>query len=135
MGLIPPPPAHWDPYVAAPPPTVAFGAQSAGDPVFVYVAVLSDAERKAALASAFARAKKDAAELAEAAGMKLGPLASLGHNEMNMFQGPYYPPSFNEDSGPSLLAQRSEFEAVSATANGLWLSIGVSVSYHLAPGG
>ena len=49
-------------------------------PEFVYVAKFSDAQRKKALAEAFAKAKSEAAELAAAAGMRLGPLFSLSSN-------------------------------------------------------
>ncbi len=48
-----------------------------GEPQFVFVAVLPKAEREKALAVAFARAKANAAELAKAAGVKLGPLVAL----------------------------------------------------------
>ena len=52
-------------------------------PMFVYVAVLSDKQRKTMLADAFAAAKRNAAELAEAAGMKLGAIADLQGNFSN----------------------------------------------------
>ena len=51
--------------------------------MFVYVAVLSHKQRKTMLADAFAAAKKNAAELAEAAGMKLGALVTLQGNFSN----------------------------------------------------
>lgn len=45
---------------------------------FCYVAVLSDADRKSALANACQQAEKNAALLAEAAKVKVGPLVNLG---------------------------------------------------------
>ena len=48
-----------------------------GKPVFFYVASLPDADRAKALADAFSKAKAQAAELAQAAGMRLGPLVGL----------------------------------------------------------
>jgi hypothetical protein len=52
-------------------------AAAAGEPQFVFVAVLPKAEREKAMAEAFARAKLNAAELAKAADVKLGPLVGL----------------------------------------------------------
>ena len=48
---------------------------------FVFVARLSDEDRRKGMADAFVRAKTNAAELAAAAGVKLGPLVALsGHS-------------------------------------------------------
>jgi len=59
---------------------VPAGTTAPGMPRFVYAARLTDAQRKAALAEACAKAKTQAKELAEAAGVKLGGIASLSHN-------------------------------------------------------
>lgn len=50
---------------------------SPGATQFLFVAEISPQQRKAAMAEAFAKAKAKARELAEAAGMDLGPLAGL----------------------------------------------------------
>ena len=52
-------------------------ATAPNEPRFVFVARLTAAERQKALAEAFAKARVQAAELAKAAGMELGSLASL----------------------------------------------------------
>ena len=48
-----------------------------GEPTFAFVAPISDAEREAALAEAFAKAKAEASRLAKAAGATLGPVRGL----------------------------------------------------------
>jgi hypothetical protein len=48
-----------------------------GEPSFLYVAKVGEADRKKALADAFAQAQKDARRLAQAAGMDLGGLLRL----------------------------------------------------------
>ena len=69
-----------------------------GVPHFVYIARISDQQREQALAEAFEKAKTRAAQLAKAAGAKLGPLVALSgsgtgqnnyHEEMmyNRFDG------------------------------------------------
>jgi uncharacterized protein YggE len=50
---------------------------AAGEPEFLFVARLSGADRQKCFADAFAQAKKNAEELAKAAGVELGPLAGL----------------------------------------------------------
>jgi len=49
-----------------------------GEPLFMYVARITEAERDRAMADAFAKAKARAERLAGAAGVKLGPLVALG---------------------------------------------------------
>jgi hypothetical protein len=48
-----------------------------GQPQFLFAAVLPKAERQKGMAEAFAKAKTEAAELAKAAGVELGPLVGL----------------------------------------------------------
>lgn len=48
-----------------------------GQPYFVYVARVSDEDRDKAMAEAFRKAKAQAARLAQAAGVQLGPLVGL----------------------------------------------------------
>ncbi|MEN6457774.1 MAG: SIMPL domain-containing protein [Thermoguttaceae bacterium] len=113
------------------PPQVAFLSPVSGQPAFVFVGVLSDAQRKAALAQAYAKAKKDAAELAAAAGMQLGPIQSLNRREDYSFS--QYNNSMIDNMGASLLANKSEFEAVAIHADRLEISVDVAVSFCLAP--
>jgi len=51
--------------------------EARGDPLFFYVAKISEEERSKALAGAFAKAKRDAERLARAAGAELGVLHRL----------------------------------------------------------
>jgi hypothetical protein len=51
--------------------------QQPNQPQFVFVAVLPKAERQKGMAQAFVKAKAQAAELAQAAGVELGPLVGL----------------------------------------------------------
>jgi uncharacterized protein YggE len=53
-----------------------------GEPAFIYVSKITEAERSKALAEAFAKAKKEAQRLAKAAGGELGGL----HHLANQFQ-------------------------------------------------
>jgi uncharacterized protein YggE len=66
---------------------------SVGQPNFVYVAAISEKDRRQALAEAFGKAKAQAAELAQAAGVQLGPLVSLSGNGggVNDISGDDYP--------------------------------------------
>ncbi len=51
-----------------------------GEPVFLYISKISEADHAKALASAFQKARRDAARLAQAAGAELGPLQHLDNN-------------------------------------------------------
>ncbi len=72
--------------------------QQPGQPQFVFVATLSPQEGEKAMSEAVAKAKQQAAELAKAAGVQLGPLlglsggssgqTNLGNNPMVSY-GPY----------------------------------------------
>jgi uncharacterized protein YggE len=52
-------------------------ASQPGQPVLVFVAVLSPQERQKAMADAVAKAKQRATDLAKAAGVEIGPLVGL----------------------------------------------------------
>jgi uncharacterized protein YggE len=95
---------------------------------FVYVARLTDPQRKKALADAFAQAKSRAAELAEAAGARLGPLASLSGDASSAGAAMYVPPS-----EVNAATACNENEAVSPSADGLGFTIRVYASFHLLP--
>jgi uncharacterized protein YggE len=107
---------------------------------FVYVAVLSDKQRKAMLAEACAAARRDAAELAEAAGMKLGSIASLQCNFSNS-RGVYFSNSrgvfttAGPDYASSPLTSHDDHETVAATPDGLEFDCYVSMSHRVLPAG
>lgn len=54
-----------------------------GEPVFMFVALVSTAERDALLADGFKKAKERAGQLAKAAGAELGSLRTLNDNEVD----------------------------------------------------
>jgi hypothetical protein len=99
-------------------------------PVFVFVATISDAERKAALASGYTRARKRAAELARAAGKELGEITSLYSNFNNSC-------SPGRDLGPeydsSVLASPNDTESVSTIPDGIRFDCEVMASFRLVP--
>ncbi len=67
--------------------------QQPGQPQFMFVAVLPKAQRQKAMAEAFAKAKAQAAELAQAAGVEIGPLVGLSggcSGQSNLGENPYY---------------------------------------------
>jgi hypothetical protein len=61
----------------------AVPAVATPSPTFVYVATISSQQRKAALAEAFQKAKSQAAEMAEAAGGKIGAVATVNGGVSN----------------------------------------------------
>src|SRR6266576_890909 len=84
------------------------GEQAAppGEPVFLYVAKISDEERGKATAEAFRKAKASAAELAKAAGVELGGLrqvtsqAAADVDQMQMMRyGRYNPYAYAQMAG------------------------------------
>ncbi len=97
-----------------------------GQPVFTYVAEVSDADRKAAMAKAFGKAKKQASELAQAAGVKLGPLAGLGgytrgtgmENMMTHYGG-YSPQQYQQSLAQRQAGGEKDDEQTQATASTL----------------
>jgi uncharacterized protein YggE len=104
------------------------GAKS--QPAFVYVAVLSDKQRKTMLADAYASTKNNATELAEAAGMKLGALANL----QGSFSNSCLPGrNFGLEYASSPLASYDERETVAADPDKLEFICAVNASYRLVP--
>lgn len=59
------------------------GGPKPGEPVFLFVSKVSAAERSKALADAFHKAKLEAGQLAQAAGMELGALRQLHHQHLS----------------------------------------------------
>jgi uncharacterized protein YggE len=70
------------------------GTPKPGEPMFLFIAPISAAERDKLLADGFKKAKERAARLAKAAGAELGALRSLSDNEVDasdemLVNGPY----------------------------------------------
>jgi uncharacterized protein YggE len=121
-----PPPLPND-YPAASFYTPSAGAPS-GAPRFVYVARISVQQRKAALAEACAEAKIQAAELAEAAGAKLGAVASLKHNIVGITPGSGYGPQVFERCGIAVL---NDDEGIGLLPGEIRLRIQVQAQFEL----
>ena len=87
-------------------------AKSAGQANFVFVAILPKEEREKAMAEAFANAKKQAAELAKAAGVNIGPLVGLsGHcGGQSNFGGGFnsYDPSGRMEALQQMMSQGAD---------------------------
>ena len=124
------------------PPTVTSGPAPGGPPsrspvpTFIFVATLSAAERKAAIAKAFTLAKRDVENLAEAAGMKLGTIArleppSIAGALVNPQSAP--PAGWMEGGHPPLETYKTEDEAMGADANETAFTVAVSLTCHLLP--
>jgi hypothetical protein len=84
--------------------------QQPGQPQFVFVATLPKEDREKAMTEAFANAKKQAAELAKAAGVELGPLIGLsghcgGQSNFGGFEG--YDPSGQSQFLRQMVAQQT----------------------------
>ena len=109
--------SSWEPVLE---PTLSPpGVAPPNQPNFVYVAKITDQQRKAAMAEAFATAKQQASELAGAAGKSISDLVSLhGYSQSAAtmdpasYEGPYSPPvSFSIDAGPGSDAKQNEASA------------------------
>lgn len=109
------------------------GSPGPDGPTILYVATLSDSERKAALRNAFATAKRSAAELAEAAGgMGLGRIESLrsGVNSFVFFSSAA-PTTSSDDYPPP--GGKDDAEVTSPTPAILPFSISVTANFRLLP--
>jgi hypothetical protein len=96
---------------------------------FVYVAVLSDEQRRKLLADGFAQAKKEAESLAEAAGKRLGDLVGLyssSHNTCMLGR------DFGGDYADSPLVSSDERETVAENPAKLEFRLDVSAAYNFA---
>ncbi len=105
-------------------------------PTFLFVATLSAAERKAAIAKAFALARADVESLAEAAGMKVGTIARLEPVSMAgaLVTARSSPLMVYDDGGNNSLATyKNDDEDTAADANGTTFTVAVSLAYHLLP--
>jgi uncharacterized protein YggE len=96
-----------------------------GVPVFHYVARVSAERRKAALADAVGKAKDRAAELADAAGVRLAGISYIRLAQVTSNR------SWSDESLPSI--NMYEDETVDADPNKLRVLVTVDVSYHVQP--
>jgi hypothetical protein len=117
--------------------TTSWGVASRSPaPTFVFVATLSAAERKATIAKAFALAKADVETLAEAAGMKVGPIARLEPISIaGALVTPQSSPSLIYDGGGngSSTTYKNYDEDTAADAGGTSFTVAVSLTCHLLP--
>jgi uncharacterized protein YggE len=119
-------PAGWSPAMPSSPygPTASYLPTVSG-PMFLYVAVLSERERKEALTKAFAQARQQASELAEVAGAECGPIATLSHSGTNGRSN--LPPYAN---GPRV---ENENEVVGVNPESLMAAVQINATFHLVP--
>ncbi len=111
--------------------SVVIGPAGASTTKFVFVGVISDAERKEALARAYETARRNASELASAAGMHLGPLDALNRqtsfsSRISLFGG-------METASP--LKPLSEVEAVATRPDELEFSVDLYAQFRLLESG
>jgi hypothetical protein len=97
---------------------------------FTYVAVLSTKQRKKMLTEAYAKAKERASELAESAGMRLGPVGNLNGGVRNSCSPVQY--SDPMPRGPAIPTW-NENESVATSPDKLEFVADVTVSYRLVP--
>ena len=114
------------------------GSNQPGQPQLVFVAKLSDKDRKAALADAFAKAKHQADELAKAAGVNLGQLSFItghGGGAMDLNQSdPYGRNAFRyyqrQAYGGS---EERQDEAMAATPDAIEFNFTVNATFAIEP--
>jgi uncharacterized protein YggE len=115
-------------------------APTPGQAYFMYVAVLSKENREKAQAEAFAKAKTQAAALAKAAGIELGPLVGLSGNcsGQSSFAQAFGRYSSGNDSIHQLIAQQTgedpeekEGEAVSTDPGTLTFTCYVGATFAI----
>jgi hypothetical protein len=114
-----------------------------GEPRFLFVARLSRQGRQTALADAFAKAKLQAAELAQAAGARLGPMTGLSGEAgggMGGFNNPYgrynnynrgeY--EFMQQIAQAAGSEEQQGEAVAPRPDGIGFDFIVSATFAVA---
>jgi uncharacterized protein YggE len=116
--------------------------QKPGQPAFLFVSRISEAERDKALAEAFEKAKQQATRLAKAAGAQLGALKSLAGNAA-MGGGDYDVYQYGRDNSPShqmMQAMRNRqssgeeetVEAIGAEPGPVSINVSVTAAFDLA---
>jgi len=112
-----------------------------GEPRFMFMARLAPQERQTALAAAFAKAKRQAAELASAAGVGLGPMTGLSETAGGMSgyaQSWRYNPYGRNDEFMQQIAQlagsdEQQDETMAPKPDGIGFDFVVSAAFKVAP--
>lgn len=102
-----------------------------GDPGFVFVSKIDDAERAKAMAEAFGKAKANAAELAKAASAQLGALKNVTSNNMPDMEQYQYMQYQRYNGGMNPAMNADEGEAIGAQATAVTMKVAVSASFGL----
>jgi hypothetical protein len=110
-----------------------------GEPLFLFVCKISDAERAKALAEAFQKARTEGARLAKAAGVELGALQTLanqtqpgdGLEDPNTLARRYYAMMQQGRQGQIVNSDDTTGEAVGTQPGKVTLRITVSASFRL----
>lgn len=123
--------SRWQPPSPFQSESVTIGPAGAPTTKFVYVGMISDADRKAALASAFEKARQDALELASAAGIRLGPLDAL--NRQTNFSSNIS--LFGGMETASAMKPLSEVEAVATRPDELEFSVDIFAHFRILESG
>jgi uncharacterized protein YggE len=113
-----------------------------GEPVFLFVSKVPEAERAKALAEAFGNAKREAARLARAAGAELGPLYRLEsqsqqnrNDDGNAAMNPYmYWYAQQARAGMPANAEAQPDEVTGLVAGRVTLRVLVTAVFQLKPG-
>jgi len=111
------------------------------EPRWLYVATISAAQRKQALAEAFEKAKQEATLLAEAAGAYLGPIVSLGsmHSGNETFDEYGYghsPYSYRmAQMQMQMAASVNENEAIATEPGEVTFTVQINADFRLFDGG
>jgi uncharacterized protein YggE len=100
------------------------GQTPSAEPMFLYIARVKPDERKKALAEAFSKAKAVAAELAEAAGAKQGPVVSLSREVLPYSSTPAY-------DSPLQNVELNERDVTDVNPNLIKIFIRVSADFRL----
>ena len=110
--------------------------QQPGEPLFMYVSKLADADRAKAVADAFQKAKVEAGQLAKAAGMSLGALRNLNSqaapdmSQFNDYGDPYSRYFYNQQFS----SQRSSQEAIAPKPGPVTVNVTVMATFTLKSG-
>ena len=111
-----------------------------GQPVFIFIAAVSKEDREKLLSEAFAKAKAQAADLAKAANVELGPLTGLSGqcSGQSNFGNEEYDPYGNASNIRRLLMQQArensseaQFEAMSKDPAAAYFNATVRANFRL----
>ncbi len=107
------------------------GQQKVGEPLFIYVGTIRDEQRTKAVSEAFAKAKTQASQLANAAGAKLGELKSLRSNQNNEIGAYDYRSYGGFTQFLQSPRQPNENEVIAPVLEGLQFMVSVTATFAL----